>query len=547
MITPLTAAGTRQVQIVVGPSPRTEASASVGVGLAPVRRRPLVVLRRHWQRIVGTALLATLIALSFARFQAPIYRATAILLVDSTLAGASDSPYSPFWALLADEQRTRTIQRLLTVHPVMVAAVRSLGLEVDPKQLAQSVDVERVPETRVIRLSASSTDPETAAALANAIPVAFSEYTHTHRTLALSAERENLLEADRLLSARIDAAEVELTTLAHSSNSKDSAGDRRLLESLAQDRSFHRAISQRLFDLNLAASQPSERLEVIEPARAPRSPIRPRLTLYSAGGFLIGLLVSSATVIVADHLDDTLESPDEAATHLQLPVLGVLPWLAKEIADREPIVRAAHSSEASEAYRFVSVHLQMAAIGRPLRRVLVTSAEPGEGKSTLVRNLGILLTQAGRTVAIVDADLRRPSQHRQLGLPNRLGLSTAILAEKRSLEGSLRPTPYPGLIFLGTGPLPPNPAEVLGSGRMARLLDELSERVDITLIDCCPVTAAIDPVVLAARVDAVILTLALKETQLHAALRAKEELARAGAGFIGLVITHAPSGRSLRG
>jgi len=186
-------------------------------------------------------------------------------------------------------------------------------------------------------------------------------------------------------------------------------------------------------------------------------------------------------------------------------------------------------------------NLQFASVDRPLRTVLVTSTAPSEGKTLTAANLAAVFAQAGRRVIVVDADLHRPRQHRVFRLPNNTGLTNALLSEGSALEVLLQETPVPGLQVLTSGPLPPNPAELLGSARMRELLAQLTSLADIVVIDSPPTMAVSDTAILASEVDGVLLVLDAGKTRREMALHALTGLRQVQARVIGVVLNRMPS------
>lgn len=166
---------------------------------------------------------------------------------------------------------------------------------------------------------------------------------------------------------------------------------------------------------------------------------------------------------------------------------------------------------------------------------MVTSAGPREGKSSTVANLAVSIAQAGKSVLVVDADLRNPTQHKLFGLDNRQGLSVALLQDQ-DYQTYFKETAVPGVMVLTGGPIPPNPAELVGSKRMKRLIKEASVQFDIVLIDTPPVVAVTDAAIIAQDVDGVILVLASGEVNKEYAQRAKELLDKVGAKILGAVL-----------
>ncbi|HWQ42534.1 MAG TPA: CpsD/CapB family tyrosine-protein kinase [Desulfosporosinus sp.] len=198
-------------------------------------------------------------------------------------------------------------------------------------------------------------------------------------------------------------------------------------------------------------------------------------------------------------------------------------------------------SPVSEAYRTLRTNLQFTSVDSETKMIMVTSAGPREGKSITVANLAVSLAQTGKSVLIIDADLRNPTQHKIFGLDNWEGLSVALVADQdhRDYRDYARETAVPGVMVLTGGPIPPNPAELVGSKRMKGLIEEFSEQFDIVLIDTPPIIAVTDAAILAQEVDGVILVVAAGEVNKDYAQRAKELLDKVGAKILGAVLNKA--------
>lgn len=200
-------------------------------------------------------------------------------------------------------------------------------------------------------------------------------------------------------------------------------------------------------------------------------------------------------------------------------------------------------SAQAEAYRSLRTNLEFSSLDHPLHTLLVTSAAPDEGKSTTLANLGVINAQAGKRVILVDCDLRRPALHDLFGLSNNVGVTTAVLSVDNagpSIESlPLQATSVPNLQVMTSGPLPPNPADVLASGRMDALLHQLTAGADLVLLDAPPVIAVTDAVLLAAKVDGVLLVVHAGQTKREHAQRAKDLLSKVNARIVGAVLNNA--------
>ena len=201
-------------------------------------------------------------------------------------------------------------------------------------------------------------------------------------------------------------------------------------------------------------------------------------------------------------------------------------------------------SAAAEAYRTLRANLQFSSVDRALRLVLFTSPGAGEGKTTVLANLGVAVAESEKRVVLVDCDLRRPGLHTMFGLPLSPGLSNALLEEHAELP--MRATAVPGLSVLTAGDPPPNPGEFIASVRLSRLLERLRGEADLTLIDSPPAAVVSDAALLAAAVDGVVLVVSVGQTRRDAAQEAKQRLETAGGRLLGAVLNNVRLDKRLR-
>ena len=212
--------------------------------------------------------------------------------------------------------------------------------------------------------------------------------------------------------------------------------------------------------------------------------------------------------------------------------------LERSVATPDDGLVAASSprSDAAEAYRTLATNIQFSSLDRPVRTLLVTGATPDEDKTIVLANLAITLAATGRRVVVVDCDLRRPRLHALFGVAEAPGLTSMILDE--ALGPPLQDTSFPNVQVVTSGPLPPNPAELLGSERMGRAIAQIGANADYILFDAPPVTVVSDAAMLAARLDGVLLVVASGRTRREAARRAKEQLDRVGARLLGTALSN---------
>jgi capsular exopolysaccharide synthesis family protein len=197
-------------------------------------------------------------------------------------------------------------------------------------------------------------------------------------------------------------------------------------------------------------------------------------------------------------------------------------------------------SQAAEAFRTLRTNIQFSSLDEQVKTIVATSSQPNEGKSTIVSNLAITTAQSGKKVLLIDCDLRKPALHKKLGLSNQEGL-TSLLAREKKLEECVKQTEVPNLYVITSGPIPPNPAELLGSKKMKNLMQELKEIFDMILIDAPPVLAVTDAQILATLCDGVIFVASYGEADKHAIVRAKELIEKVGAKILGVIINKVPN------
>lgn len=197
-------------------------------------------------------------------------------------------------------------------------------------------------------------------------------------------------------------------------------------------------------------------------------------------------------------------------------------------------------SREAEAYRTLRTNIQFSSLDKKIKSIVMTSSEPSDGKSTVILNLAVTMSQIGKKVVIVDCDLRKPVLHKRLGVSNYKGI-TNILVQDFKVEDCIKETGIENLYALTCGIVPPNPAELLSSDKMKKLLDELENKCDIVLIDSPPVLAVTDAQILANIVDGVLFVVSYGKTEKKDIVKAKELLGNVGAKILGVVLNKTPS------
>jgi non-specific protein-tyrosine kinase len=258
---------------------------------------------------------------------------------------------------------------------------------------------------------------------------------------------------------------------------------------------------------------------------------------------VVGLMIAAGIIFLIEFLDDTIRDPQEITRRWGIPVLGMI--VSYKSSSGEALVTVKHPrSPISEAFRSLRTNLQFAGIDTPIRTLLVTSPSPSDGKTTIVANLASVIAQSGRSVVIVDADLRRPRIHKMFQLSNRVGLTDQFIRTQDRFDGSLKSTEVANLHAITSGNLPPNPSELLSSGRMSEVLNLLHDQFNTVILDSPPILLVTDAMVLAQRVDGVLLVVKPSVTKWAALRQSIEQLQHVKANLLGIVVNDVNIGRS---
>jgi capsular exopolysaccharide synthesis family protein len=494
-------------------------------------RRYLSVLRKWFWLVIACTLLAGGLAFLLSRNSPPVYQASATLMVNQASNPSSATAYSD---ILTSERLARTYSNLLISRPVLEETARRLGVDVDT--LRGSISVTPVRETQLLEIQVEGSGPDLVAQIANTLPQVFIERSRELQVGRVSESKANLEK--EIANTEADLARTQ-TAL---NQATDEAQKARLETSLAQYRSTYSTLVASYQQVKLAEAQASNNLVVAEAAEAPERPIRPRPLVTALLAAIFGALVAVGAAFVIEYLDDTIKTPDDVTRVSGLPTLGAIARLKDGAGDRQLVASIESKAPESEAYRTLRTNIQFSSVDKPTRTLLVTSSGPSEGKSTTAANLAVVMAQTGKRVIAVDADLRRPVLHRVFGVPNNTGITTALLAgEGASLEGDLRPTVVENLSILTSGPIPPNPSEILGSHRMASLIESLAQLADMVIFDSPPVLAVTDAAVLGRQVDGVVLVADAQQTREQVLARAVSELQNTGANLLGVVLNRLDS------
>lgn len=260
------------------------------------------------------------------------------------------------------------------------------------------------------------------------------------------------------------------------------------------------------------------------------------LALASLTGFMVGLAIA----VLLEFLDDRIRRPEDAQHALELPILGMVPYLEARLMKRgKPVVLDDPRSPVTEAYRALQTYIRLVDPERGMQAVLITSPGPKEGKSTVAANLAATMAQLGRRTLLVDADLRAPTAHEAFGLPEGKGLTDVVLGQE-VLEEVIQATELELLDLLPAGPMPNDPMQVLHAEAFHRVLEKLKRDYEAIVFDAPPINLFSDAAVLGRAVDGVLLVVDVRATTRAATSQAKDLLGKAKAPLLGMVVKNVP-------
>ena len=308
------------------------------------------------------------------------------------------------------------------------------------------------------------------------------------------------------------------------------------------NRSLYDGLQQRLQEAGIIAGLHSTNIRKIDPADAPDFPSSPRKSVNLTLGLVCGLGIGLLLSFMVEALDTNIKTIYDIEERLGLPMLGVVPQVDSKLLSPETFVRDATSplpgawSRLAEAYRSLRTTILLSRAGTPPQVILISSAKPSEGKTSITTLESIVFALNGARVLLIDSDLRRPSVHLRFRIANKVGL-TSVLTGKAGPEEAIVPvTALPSLHILPAGPIAPMPAELLGSLQMQRLVEGLRANYDFILIDTPPVLTVTDAAVLVSVSDGVVLVLRYGQATRNVVARASEILLRSGAHLLGVVL-----------
>jgi len=487
--------------------------------------RPLI---KWWWLLIIATFVAMFSSYLVTRQQPPIYQSRTTLVIGRAVYETNPTGNE----LYLNQQLAAFYTDIAQREPVRTATMEKLNLTFLPEYV-----VNNPTESQLIEILVSDTDAVRAQAVANEL---------ANQLINRTPSSGNNAERQAFIEEQLNQLEVKITeTQAEITKKQTELGDLFSARQISDTQNEINGLEEKLSTLrsNYATLlSNTERgatntLSVIEAANLPRQPIGPnRLMLVVLSG-AIAFVIAGAAAYLLEYLDDTLKSPDEITRLLNLPVVGYISDLDKGVDMRSYVVNQPRSAIA-EAFRALRTDLEFSNVDKPIKTIFVSSAGVGTGKSTIAATLAIIMAQGGKKVILLDADLRKPSVHQVMGIPNQKGLTDVFRGNLDIYNASVNWNEG-NLFVIPSGSVPPNPSELLGSKKMDQILDSLERIADVVIIDGPPFLVT-DATILSAKVDGVLLVVRHGFTRRQEAQSVIHQLQRSEARVLGVVLNRIP-------
>lgn len=490
-----------------------------------------IIWQRKWV-VIGVPLIAALVAGLISFLIQPTYQATSVVrILTSRVGDINDIRYDISYA----DRLMNTYSNVATSGPVIDELMTRLQLAEKP-----AIEIKILANTELMEITAEHEDARTAKAIANTLGDILVE--ESQRLLSGSSQ-----SAADIIKTQLDAAETDLNVARSEYEALriQSEPDAQQLDILQNTVEVKQATYDSLLDQydlsRLREAVRSNEASVTDPAQLPLEPAKPRRVLIIGLGLVLGVVAGLGLAFLLDSLDSRLYTTSQIEEEFSLTTLAKIP----NVPQAKKLGTSMGETAAGEALRRLRTYLFSIEGEQPWQTLMITSAEPGEGKSTVIANLAALVAQSGRTVVVVDADLRRPVQHTLFKLQNSVGLSN-VLKQEISLAEAIQPSAVFGVKVLTSGSIVDNYAEWLGSARMSNLLDDLKQQFDVIMLDSPAFLAVTDAAVLARQVDSVLLVVRRGKARADAVRQTCQELTMVKARLLGMIVNRTEPNHNYR-
>jgi succinoglycan biosynthesis transport protein ExoP len=486
-------------------------------------REYLAVLRLRKWSILAVTVLVVAGAMFFSIRQVPIYESQARVLVKALSQGALGT--SPSVNMQTERELVTSIQVADLVAEDLDAAER-------PEQLLRGLRVDVAPQTEILVMAFQHQDPLTAKRRAQSFAESYLQFRRNQAEEEVLAAGESLQKRKEDLEQERANKEEKLADLP--------VDDPQRIGLQTQVNQFTSEIA--VLDQQLSQVIPAEKLlvgQIVEPALLPSEPVSPDHLRNAILALVVGLLLGVGVAFLRERLDDRLRGRLDLEAHVGAPVLAVVPKVGtwRKRAETPLVSLAEPRSTSSEAYRTLRTSLLFAASQQGLKTILVTSPQAGDGKTATSANLAVVLAQAHKRVILLSADLRKPRLHKFFEVPNDVGLTSVLIGEAKPWE-AVKDVGLDYLKVVTSGPIPGNPAELLGSDAMGRLLEQFREVADFVVIDSAPALVVSDALAVAPFVDTALFVADAERTTRGAVTHGRSQLEQVSVNFIGAVLNN---------
>jgi len=505
-------------------------------------------LRRRAWLVLLTLLIGAAIALWFTLVQPVLYS------TEATLSISGGSPAAdPEAAVGLADALAPTLVTYMGTQTFAAQVIERSELSMTPSDLLSSVQAWHVPGTPLLKVRATSHFPQQAERISNGVAETLIDITNEqarHQPATTNPQPDGQTSFDQQMREELNyyqdlAGELRLRLAEYRSQPPSVARDVGIADLSNQLLDVQKTLGdlrQALIAAGATSAAPTSPyyVSLLDPAPLPLAPIARPLARNLLFGLAASLLIGVVLALVPESLDYTVSTPEELEETLGITALGAIARISGQETEDDPIERLVARnyprSPVAEAFRTLRTNIRFARPDRPRGSLLITSAQPDEGKSLVAANLSVAIAQEGRTAILIDGDLRRPSLHRFFGLPNRQGFTSLIMDETLELEDVLQETDVPGLRVIASGPLPPNPLDMLASRRAQELLTRVKGLCDTLVIDSPPVLSVTDALLLAVHVDGALLVSGARMARRDLIVKAFQTLRRSGVDIIGSVL-----------
>ncbi len=508
----------------------------------------LAIIRKRLWVVILTCIVGIAISFWYSLAKPPMYRSVVTLMIHP----ATSEQGSNFTQAELARGLAATYVEYLKTEAFAEKVVKNLELDLTIEELLGSMSASFVPDTQFLKIVAISLVPEEAQKIAANVAETFIAENEAQQQTELAAQEEADAETE-LMREKLENAlgyyEEQTTFLqARLEELKAQPPSQQIFDEILGIQRELVGLEQLKVEVinNLTELRPApkdvaiNRVTIVSPATFPRAPLNRGIVknalLAAVAGIALGLLLA----FLPEYLDYTFRTPEDLEAALNSTALGAIQAVdyGADPEDKVELLVTRHypRSSVAEAFRALRTNIKFARPDKEIDSMLVTSGQPGDGKSLVAANLSVAIAQGGKNVILVDADLRRPSIHRFFGLPNRAGFTDLILDSTVDFADYLQETDVPNLRVLTSGPLPPNPLDMLSSQRASQLIDALKADADVVIFDTPPIVTVTDAQVISPQIETALLVVAAGSTPRDVVMKAYQSLQRIDIDVLGPVL-----------